>query len=84
MIRKLKYKYKHGLKVTSESMSYTLTFKLFHDGGPYHIETSLLMFRSNQWAGFYMIGTYVMKEFNHFTPMIKASENSRDKNGIVA
>ena len=35
---------------------------LFHDGRPYHIETSLLTCRANQWTGFYMIGTFVMKE----------------------
>ena len=35
---------------------------LFHDGGPYHIETSPLIRNANQWTGFYMIGTSVMKE----------------------
>ena len=34
----------------------------FHDGGPYHIETSPLIYRANQWTDFYMIGTTVMKE----------------------
>ena len=38
--------------------------KLFHDGGPYHIEISPLICRANQWTGFYMIGTSVMKELN--------------------
>ena len=28
---------------------------LFHDGDPYHVETSPLICRTNQWAGFYMI-----------------------------
>ena len=28
---------------------------LFHDGGRYHIETSPLIFRANQWTGFYMV-----------------------------
>ena len=27
----------------------------------YHIETSPLIWRANQWTGFYMIGTSVMK-----------------------
>ena len=36
--------------------------KLFHNGCPYHIETSPLIYRANQWTGFYMIGTSVMKE----------------------
>ena len=31
---------------------------------PYHIETSQLIFRSNQWIGVYMIETSVMKEWN--------------------
>ena len=37
-------------------------FKLFHDGGPYHIETSPLICSANQWTGFYMTVTFVMKE----------------------
>ena len=36
-------------------------YHLFHDGGPYHINTSPLICRANQWTGFYMIGTSVMK-----------------------
>ena len=36
--------------------------KLFHSGGPYHIETSPLIRIANQWTGFYMIGTSVMKK----------------------
>ena len=35
--------------------------QLFHDGGPYHIENSPLISQANQWTGFYMIGTSVMK-----------------------
>ena len=35
---------------------------LFHDGGRYHIETSLLIWRAIQWTGFYMITASVMKE----------------------
>ena len=35
---------------------------LFHDEGLYHIETSSLICRANQWTCFYMIGTYVMEE----------------------
>ena len=33
--------------------------------GPYHLETSLLIFKANQWTGFYMIGTSVIKEGYH-------------------
>ena len=32
------------------------------DVGLYHIETSPLIYGANQWTGFYMIGTSVMKE----------------------
>ena len=33
-----------------------------HDVGPYYIETSPLICSASLWTGFYMIGTYVMKE----------------------
>ena len=36
--------------------------KHFHDGGPYHMKTSPLIYSENQWTDFYMIGTSVMKE----------------------
>ena len=36
--------------------------ELFHDGSRYHIETSPLICRANQWTGFYMITASVMKE----------------------
>ena len=36
---------------------------LFHDGGPYYIETSPLICSKLQ-TGFYMIGTSAMKELN--------------------
>ena len=35
--------------------------ELFHDGGPYHKETSPLIFSANQWTGFYKIGTPSLK-----------------------
>ena len=35
---------------------------LFYDEGRYHIGTSPLICRVNQWTGFFMIGTSVMKE----------------------
>ena len=35
--------------------------QLFHDGSPYDTETNSLVCR---WSGFYMIGTFVIKEFN--------------------
>ena len=41
-----------------------IILEFFHDGGPYHIETSTLICKTNQWTGFYMIGTSVVKELN--------------------
>ena len=38
--------------------------QFIHDGGLYHIDTSRLISRTNQWTGFYMIGTAVMKELS--------------------
>ena len=34
----------------------------FDGGGRYHIETSPMIWRVNQWTGFYMITASVMKE----------------------
>ena len=36
--------------------------QLSHDGGAYHTETSPLICRANQWTGFNMIGTSVIRE----------------------
>ena len=36
--------------------------EVFHDGSPYHIDTSPMVCTANQWIGSYMIGTSVMKE----------------------
>ena len=33
----------------------------FHDGGLYHIETSPLTCKANQWTGFYKIEASIMK-----------------------
>ena len=40
---------------------------LFHDGVPYHIETSLLICSANQQTSFYMIGTFSMKKVKWVT-----------------
>ena len=45
-------------------------FQLFHDEGPYHIETSSLI-NSKSMAGFYMIGISVMKEPDQRTDITK-------------
>ena len=49
--------------------------------GPYHIETSPLICRANQWTGFYMRGTSVMKELSYMNanailPWIKIAKSS--------
>ena len=45
-------------------LSYIRSVYLFDDVGPYHIETSTLICSANQWTGFYMRGTSVMKELD--------------------
>ena len=39
-------------------------FQTFHGGGPYHIETCLMISSANQCTGFYMIRNPIMKELN--------------------
>ena len=43
---------------------------LFHDRGTYHIETSPLIYRVNQWTGIYIIGTSVMKKLRNYSELI--------------
>ena len=40
----------------------TLLNYLFYDRVSYHLETSPLICTANQWTGFYMIGTSIMKD----------------------
>ena len=39
-------------------------FYFFNDGGSYHIETTPLNCRANQWTSLYMIETSVVKELS--------------------
>ena len=48
----------------TEKMKKYIRNELFHDGVPCHIESSPLVCSENQWTGFYMIGTSIMKEIN--------------------
>ena len=41
---------------------YWFNSQQFHEGGPQHIETNPLICSANEWTGFYMIGTSVIKE----------------------
>ena len=50
-------------------------FELFHDKGPYHIETSPWICSASQWTGFYMVETSVMKELKS-TKFCKATWKS--------
>ena len=43
-----------------------LQLQLFQIWDPYHFRTSRLICRVNQWIGFYMIGTSVVKKLNLF------------------
>ena len=47
-------------------MTIELSLNPFHDGGRYHLETSPLICRANQWTGFYMMTAFVMKGLNSF------------------
>ena len=60
---KLKYIKLFRLRNTFRNQFQTFT-QLFHDGGPYHIETSPLNCSLYQWTSLYMIGTSVMKKLS--------------------
>ena len=46
----------------NQALRFENFFQLFHDGGPYPMETSPLICYENQWTDFYMIGTSILKE----------------------
>ena len=46
---------------------------IFHNGGSCRIETSPLIFSANQWTGFCMAGTSVMKYSRHSSSTYKES-----------
>ena len=57
---------------------------LIFDGGLYRIETSPLICTANQWTGFYVTGTFVIKElikselfFNKLTTNYEYSRSNR-------
>ena len=53
---------------------YILMHSLFHGGGPCRRSLSKvpspMICRANQWTGFYMIGTSIMKELRRSSPII--------------
>ena len=54
--------YKSPHKLILFEVNKKITRLLFHDGGPYHIETSPLIFSANQKTVFYKIEIFVKKE----------------------
>ena len=63
-MRCIEYDYSHKLVGSTSFFKYSLVVNSFDDGGPYHIKNSPLICYSNQWAGFYMMGTFFIKELN--------------------
>ena len=60
-----------------------MLIELFHDGGPYHTETSPLICSAvNQWTGFSMVGTSVMKELK-LKGMFRTLPNIYDEKSSV-
>ena len=45
---------------------------LFHDGDPYHIETSPLICSANQWISFYMIRNPIKKDLNSIRALLSS------------
>ena len=58
------YCHQNNIYINSVQFKKKPFIQLFRDGGPYHIETSPLVCKANQWTGFYIIGTSVLKELN--------------------
>ena len=51
------------VNILTNNLKRSLCFcSLFHDGGPYHKETSPLICSAIRWTGFYMIRASVMKK----------------------
>ena len=51
---------------------WTLKFVILYKSGLYHIETSPLICRGNQWTGFYLIRTSVIEELIHFLVLVSS------------
>ena len=56
-----------NLKTVLKSLRNSYEVESFFNGGSYHIETNPLICSENQWTGFYIIGTSVMKELKDNT-----------------
>ena len=54
--------YKFKEEILSHIWYKLFLIQLFYDGGPYHKETSPLICKANQWTGFSLIGSSIMKE----------------------
>ena len=53
------------------------SFKLFHDGGSYHIKTSPLICIASYCTGFYLIGTSITKELKYFMLSLDCIEEQK-------
>ena len=63
------------IEVTNKTIDHHVKWiqkELFHDGGPHQVETSPLICSTNQWTGFYLIETSIMKKV-YSTDMTKKS-----------
>ena len=67
----------HFSKIVPAILKILYSSWLFHDGGRYHIETSPLICRTNQWTGFYMITASVMKRVKNLTKDISTQVETR-------
>ena len=56
----------------------------FNEGEPYYPETSPLICSANQWTGFYMIGTFVIKDLKLFLPYKHQKQRSKQNKLYLA
>ena len=73
---------KHIYSFTHFWRSQIFILKLFHERGPHHIETSLLICTASQWIGFYMILISVMKDLKCFNYVFSQSRQQLEQSRI--
>ena len=67
----------------SSTSEFLRLIQLFHDGSPYHIETSPLICNANQSTGFCMIRSSVMKELKSCLQIIATQAQFLITNSFV-
>ena len=63
----------YSLKITVLHNLVGNVSQLFNDESPYYMKNSLLIYRANQWTGFYMIEIFLMRELKDLrgvTPLL--------------